>query len=713
MSELAHARDRALLARAHDGVAAALVACRPLVWDEDPAELYVIAYDALVVAGLVLLAVEAIAGLRRHWRLSGRGALYAALLMLLGVAAIRSPLPAQGWGLCSQLLADGGLAWYLLQVVPGRARLLCAALGGGLVAELALSGLQEVWVLPGLARLQTAGQLKLPPQIDPALIAERIQNGGVFGTFTQANALAGYLLLAVPPVLMALWRLGWPRRWLVFTLGAAAIAIAALTSSKASYLALAAALGLAFCLTRARPLARGALIAGALALAAVALSVAPVRHKVVRVFHDSAHVRLGYWAAGGAMISEHPLAGTGLSGYRDGAAALLPEWGQFSTHAHSEPIEAAAEAGLPAGLALLALLAWLPWSRREPGPSEAAEAARSGLLAPMAAGAAIFYLSVLGMMQNDNINMWPGGEQLLGALAWSLAVAALVAVAMGLLGRVPPPPPLACAIGLGALALHCLVDFDLHAGGVVGTAAVVAVLAGGSVWRVGAASPETEAEPTAPGRMRAASWAVAAVATAALASGVAWWGWFAARERAASAVVDYLQDALTHGMPTQEQAASLRQVAKDLGVEAEGNRGWLADLSDRISQLAWADYPLRRELLDMHGRGPELIEPTEQLALAWRDCAPLRRMWAEDERLAAEQAHGAAAQEHWHLALLHMREAVARSPWYLPTREAQVRMLTEASAALPDERIGLEAAAAAGEGEILRLRGVVDWTNLR
>ncbi len=316
----------------------------------------------------------------------------------------------------------------------------------------------------------------------------------------------------------------------------------------------------------------------------------------------------------------------------------------------------------------------------------------------------------------NNLGWWPGGTQLACQLGWSLGIAALAALAMGLLARVPPPPPLACAIGLGALALHCLVDFDLHAGGVAGTAAVVAVLAGGSVWRVGAASADIaaeSAEPTAPGRMRAPSWAVAAVATAAMAAGVAWWGWFAARERAASEVADYLQDALTHGMPTQEQAAGLRQIAMDLGVEAEGGRGWLEALFDKTSELAWADYPLRLRLLDLHGRGPELIEVTQQLALAWRDCAPLRRMWAEDERLAAKQARGAAAQEHWHLALLHMREAVARSPWYLPTREAQVRMLTEAAAALPDERIGLEAAAASGEGEILRLRGVVDWTSQR
>ncbi len=84
-------------------------------------------------------------------------------------------------------------------------------------------------------------------------------------------------------------------------------------------------------------------------------------HQAVRDgLSDSAQVRIGYWDAALALVRSHPFAGVGLHGYSALAAAQLPVWAGYATQVHSEPLQAAVEGGLAAGLALLALLTWLP-----------------------------------------------------------------------------------------------------------------------------------------------------------------------------------------------------------------------------------------------------------------------------------------------------------------------------------------------------------------
>src|SRR4051812_30079499 len=120
-------------ARIHGSLIALLIAARPLVWDEDPTSMPSLVFLALVGLALFVVLVESWAGLRRQWRWSGLGVLFALVVVALLPAALRSPLPVQGWSLWLMLLGQLGLAAYLVQAVPGRERVALAALGAGLL----------------------------------------------------------------------------------------------------------------------------------------------------------------------------------------------------------------------------------------------------------------------------------------------------------------------------------------------------------------------------------------------------------------------------------------------------------------------------------------------------------------------------------------------------------------------------------------------------
>ncbi len=158
----------------HDALLATLIAVRPLIWDEDPTQPSCCCYLVLLALALVALAVDAGCGLRRQWRWSRRGLLLAALVGWFAWEALRSPLPLQAWQVWISLASDLVLAWYLMQVMPGRGRLAVAALGAGLFTELVLAQLQWCWVLPALAQAQREGQLDIPSYLASAA-AERIR----------------------------------------------------------------------------------------------------------------------------------------------------------------------------------------------------------------------------------------------------------------------------------------------------------------------------------------------------------------------------------------------------------------------------------------------------------------------------------------------------------------------------------------------------------
>src|SRR5690606_28487422 len=108
---------------------------------------------------------------------------------------------------------------------------------------------------------------------------------------------------------------------------------------------------------------------------------------------------------------------------------------------------------------------WLVLIARRPRmavPSETTTAVPA-LLAILPLALAVPYLHVFGLLSLDG---WPGagnGLHLPAALGLGL-VGGLTAWA----GTRLRPPDWALHLGVVALALHCLVDFDLHHGGVVG-----------------------------------------------------------------------------------------------------------------------------------------------------------------------------------------------------------------------------------------------------
>lgn len=681
----------------HDAVVAGLVATAPLSWDEEPTQLWVLVRHAVLLVGLSGLLLEVLGGWRDAWRWSARGLLLGALVLLLGIAAVRSPLPIQGWGLGVEIVGDAAWAWYLLQVIPSREGIAGAALAGGLAAELLVALLQWRWVLPGMAQASDASL-----GVERSLLGkvrERIHHGGVYGTFTQANALAAYLLVAAPPVLAAVARRRGAWRGLAVTLGLAVAVVAVLAKSKGAYLAAGVSVaGVWWCWRWPGRWLVPVAVAGTLA---VALAVLPLRGSL----SASSQVRLGYWEAAAALVRAHPGWGVGLAGYRADAEAVLPRWAEFATHVHNEPLEAAAEAGLAAGALLLALLALLPGRRHGlPVPEDG----RGGWLPAVAAGVLTWYCCAFDML-SDNVRWWPGADVLVGGLPavqmlWWLALAALISATIRLLGRGGSIPAWACAGALGALGLHCLIDFDLHASGVAETVVVVAILGGGATRACGA--------PAAGGRMRAVAAVPAVALTLVLAAGLWWWMGVAGRERQAQELSDGATAVLRAPASTRPEA--LRALGLLLGPDADGLAppALVGAALEQAYALAEADYPLRLRLLALLPASAARAQRSAALAAAWPTGAVAQWLVAQDEEAQARalgDAPGAAA--HWHAALDAGTRAIAAAPWELRIRRSMVALERAAAAALPAEQHALQARADAEQAEIARLEPEVNWTD--
>ena len=203
----------------------------------------------------------------------------------------------------------------------------------------------------------------------------------VFSTIGQANALAAYLVLVAPLVVVLAIRRGW--RWRLAGLLALIVSALAFTLSRGGFLGLATvAIVLVLGAWRVRPhmslsgrwLAASALIAiGAVVTAA---SVPEMRAVVERVgaralltadlSEGSTRMHLDQWAVGAAIVADHPVLGTGqdtyvlmFDEYRDRVlapdrAALLSYFRPESPH--NVYLATAAGAGLPALIAYLSVI---------------------------------------------------------------------------------------------------------------------------------------------------------------------------------------------------------------------------------------------------------------------------------------------------------------------------------------------------------------------
>jgi len=491
-----------LLVRLHGILMVVLIALRPLVWDGDAASPANIVYLAIIQLALLITAAELATGVRALVRWSWLGLLFAGLVLAVIPAAFHAPIPAEGSAFFWQLVLHLGLGAYLMQVVPGRARLAWSALLAGLLTEVAISWIQGLYVLPKMTGGTLGGDAAVAAEgIAASDLLERVKNGGWFGTFTLSNTLAAWLLLTLIPAVgmayqalkLALKEASVPRLSSVFMMSAvvAGAGVLLATRSKGAYIAVAGAGALWWMVYqrgwwRWLPLpAAGLAILLAMQVPAISAGLAA-----------SARVRWGYWSGAVALVREAPIFGHGVGAFAERSSGVLPLWAEPSRMVHNEPLEMAVVAGIPIAVLLIMLLLLAAWPRRsdrEPMAEVDLTTLPQGSLALSLSLslAMIFvtgYLCMLGML-DGNLGWWPGGGDLLGQGAWGIVVGVFLAVGVRLAWHTTSPPRWWLRLGVAAVALHSLIDFDLHSFAVIGTLLVVVICAGahdaaGRTWRM-------------------------------------------------------------------------------------------------------------------------------------------------------------------------------------------------------------------------------------
>lgn len=209
----------------------------------------------------------------------------------------------------------GIAAWFAaayLYVSSGRGRLLLTALALGSLL-LTWYGLEQYfWGFKESQEFVLAQEAKgIAIHND---LKARAFDTRVFATFTSCNSLAGYLLLMFLPVAALLWQWGsrvepvrWSRPLFALLGGGAMFAVLLLTKSRAAYLTLAVAAGLAALLWPMRRRWKIALIV--LAVVTV-LGGAFYIHAHGRGF-ESMEARVDYIRSSLLLLREHPLLGCG------------------------------------------------------------------------------------------------------------------------------------------------------------------------------------------------------------------------------------------------------------------------------------------------------------------------------------------------------------------------------------------------------------------
>ena len=630
--------------RPHDILLVALIALRPLIWSGQAGAWDNLAWLLLVVSALVWLVIDAWRGRLPAWRFGVGGIIAAVLLLILLPAALRSPYPSTGMGLWGMGAIHLGFAAYLMQVIPGRERLAFGALAGALVVECLIALGQWQWVLPGMTAALAGG--------DPTIaalenahgdLANRVAYGGLFGTFTLANTLAAFLLLAAVPFLGVVGIGRGAARAVAGVVIAIAVIVAVGTASKGAAVALAVA-GVVVWTIHVTGRLRWLALAG-LVMGGVTIAIVPDLREIGAA---SANVRLGYWQGATALIAEAPLGGHGLNGFAAHGSRTMPLDAEPTRHVHNDVLEASVDGGVLAGLALLALLGWC--ARRRPAAplalsSDGGDTRRTWQAAwPLLLLFPVF--SALGMLAS-NLEWWPLGA---GEMTWWLWPSVLSGVALGvalICERLPWPPAWAWQLAIAAFALHCLVDFNHQSPALWGTLIIVAVLAGGRTYAFGVCN-------------------------------------------ISRSVVTVLVVGSALGLLFGIQLV----VARAMAAAGLGTTTSRTD-HDRVIDLA-GQWPMDVGLLlrCMRTRvGADRLAFTAALAprLPWE--GEVREAFALDLAL----------DGRWDDSIAVMREAIAGNPAYLPRRERLIDLLRLAAASLPTRSAGLLAEAAEEQRRITDL----------
>ena len=154
----------------------------------------------------------------------------------------------------------------------------------------------------------------------------------------------------------------------------------------------------------------------------------------------------------------------------------MPTQAEPSRYVHNEYLEAAVDAGIPGMLALMVLVFALVRIPRADFSGSNSERPQYRL-ASIALIPALLYFQALGAL---DLTAWPVGRSIIGQIIWATVIGTLM-TGTGLLAcKLPFPPVWAWRLALVAAAVHWLIDYDLHSAGIIGTLAVVAILASAS-----------------------------------------------------------------------------------------------------------------------------------------------------------------------------------------------------------------------------------------
>jgi len=317
-----------------------------------PAETTVATPVVLALAVLVLVPWA-------HSRTEGRRLFTAIAVSGLAVAAAAFSA-AGGWDRAAAVVelalaaAIVSFAW-----IASRERV-SRILPGVLAAGIALLALWALWqVGVGFGRAEAA-VAALPPALQ-ANAAERLGSGRAFASLLLPGHLAVLFATALP-LLMASIRRG--RQSAPWAIGAGLCVLGLVLTRSPIGIGL-AVVAMVVLLVRRRNLA---MLAGVGILAAVLFLAVVWRPDVGEL--DPVRLRMDNWQTAAWAWSTSPVAGVGLGSFGQATRAVPFEVGNLPAHAHSLPMEWAAELGLVGVLACVVGAIWLVNLLRRLWPSQ-------------------------------------------------------------------------------------------------------------------------------------------------------------------------------------------------------------------------------------------------------------------------------------------------------------------------------------------------------
>jgi hypothetical protein len=238
-------------------------------------------------------------------------------------------------------------------------------------------------------------------QLYPPEYLERIAKKRIFATLVYPNALAGVVLLLLPPLLVAAWNLSArlatvSRMLIVGLLGYMALACLVWSGSKSGWLI---ALALLFVAVLHRPIPRrlkmGLLSAVCvIGLFGFAAKFAPYFRKGA----TSVGARFQYWRAATVTAAEHPMVGTGPGTFARAYSKIKPPDAEMAQLVHNDYLEQASDSGAVGFLSYAGFwfgsMALLYRRVVAPNPASPAFAVWLGLLGWLIQGLAEFGLYV-------------------------------------------------------------------------------------------------------------------------------------------------------------------------------------------------------------------------------------------------------------------------------------------------------------------------------